>query len=135
MCLLPLLHPLHTLHTTPYTPHHNAHCAALHRTTTRTAPHTTPHRTAPPWAQVREVGGLSLESLLPGSLVTARVTGVMRDGLAASFLTFFTATIDPFHLGAPVKGFSVGQKLRVGGGWGGGVGEAVPGAGSFGITM
>lgn len=38
-------------------------------------------------------------SLLPGALVNARVKAVLSDGLLVSFLTYFTGTIDPFHLG------------------------------------
>lgn len=64
-------------------------------------------------AVVREVDGLSLEALLPGSLVPARVTGLLRDGLNVSLFTFFHAAIDPFHLGAPLKSFSPDQKLKV----------------------
>ena len=38
-------------------------------------------------------------SLLPGTLVNARVKAVLSDGLQMSFLTYFTSTVDPFHLG------------------------------------
>ncbi len=38
-------------------------------------------------------------SLLPGSLVNVRVKAVLSDGLQVSFLTYFTGTVDPFHLG------------------------------------
>ena len=38
-------------------------------------------------------------SLQPGALVAARVRSVLSDGLLVSFLTFFSGTIDPFHLG------------------------------------
>lgn len=37
-------------------------------------------------------------SLLPGSLVNARVRNVLSDGLLLSFLTYFNGTIDSFHL-------------------------------------
>jgi hypothetical protein len=37
--------------------------------------------------------------LLPGTLVNARVKAVLSDGLQVSFLTYFTGTVDPFHLG------------------------------------
>lgn len=37
--------------------------------------------------------------LLPGVLVNARVKAVLSDGLQVSFLTYFTGTVDPFHLG------------------------------------
>lgn len=38
-------------------------------------------------------------SLLPGALVNVRVKAVLSDGLLVSFLTYFTGTVDPFHLG------------------------------------
>jgi hypothetical protein len=38
-------------------------------------------------------------SLLPGTLVNARVKAVLSDGLQMSFCTYFTGTVDPFHLG------------------------------------
>ena len=38
-------------------------------------------------------------SLVPGALVAARVRAVLSDGLLCSFLTFFSGTVDPFHLG------------------------------------
>lgn len=37
-------------------------------------------------------------SLLPGSLVNARVRNILSDGLLVSFLTYFNGTIDSFHL-------------------------------------
>ncbi len=37
--------------------------------------------------------------LLPGALVNARVKAVLSDGLLVTFLTYFTGTVDPFHLG------------------------------------
>lgn len=37
-------------------------------------------------------------SLLPGMLVNAKVRNILSDGLLVSFLTYFTGTIDPFHL-------------------------------------
>lgn len=43
--------------------------------------------------------GLNIGSLLPGQLVTARVRNVLSDGLLCSFLTYFSGTVDPFHLG------------------------------------
>ena len=38
-------------------------------------------------------------ALLPGALVDAQVTSVVSDGLTLSFLTFFSGTVDQFHLG------------------------------------
>eukprot|EP00887_Chlorella_sp_A99_P001742 scaffold19.g1742.t1 len=67
-------------------------------------------------AAAREWEGLNIGSLLPGALVTARVRNVLGDGLLASFLTYFTATVDPFHLGWAGadwrKHFSPQQRLR-----------------------
>lgn len=37
-------------------------------------------------------------ALLPGALVDAQVTNVVSDGLVLSFLTFFSGTVDQFHL-------------------------------------
>lgn len=60
--------------------------------------------------------GLSLSSLLPGMLVTARIRQVGRGGLVASFGGWFSGTIDASHL--PVtpgedwsKRYQVGQKV------------------------
>ncbi|KAL3684900.1 hypothetical protein R1sor_002922 [Riccia sorocarpa] len=69
-------------------------------------------------AMVQEHDGLSIEQLLPGSLVSARVRAVLRDGLLLSFLTYFTGTVDIFHLDVPLvgskwaEGFAVNQKLK-----------------------
>ena len=35
---------------------------------------------------------------MPGALVEAEVKQVVSDGLVLSFLTFFTGTVDQFHL-------------------------------------
>lgn len=40
-------------------------------------------------------------ALLPGSLVAATVRDVLSDGVVLSFLTFFSGTVDPFHLNEP----------------------------------
>ena len=37
-------------------------------------------------------------SLLPGALVNARVRHILGDGLQLSFLTYFSGTVDIFHL-------------------------------------
>lgn len=55
-------------------------------------------------ATTKEWEGINISTLLPGSLVNARVRNVLSDGLLLSFLTFFTATIDPFHLGSTGEG-------------------------------
>ena len=46
----------------------------------------------------QEWEGLTIGSLLPGMLVSAKVRNVLSDGLLVSFLTFFNGTIDCFHL-------------------------------------
>ncbi|PRW20900.1 RRP5-like protein [Chlorella sorokiniana] len=68
-------------------------------------------------AAAKEWDGLNIGSLLPGQLVTARVRNVLSDGLLTSFLTYFSGTVDPFHLGADLaadwrKQFSPNQRLR-----------------------
>jgi rRNA biogenesis protein RRP5 len=50
-------------------------------------------------AVTRESDYTSMQSLLPGMLVNARVRAVLSDGLSVNFMTYFTATIDAFHLG------------------------------------
>ncbi|KAL6748175.1 hypothetical protein V8C86DRAFT_1190558 [Haematococcus lacustris] len=62
-----------------------------------------------------DAGALSLDALLPGSLVTARVVSCLRDGLMLRFLQFFTGSVDPFHLGPGLpstKSFAVDQKVK-----------------------
>jgi rRNA biogenesis protein RRP5 len=73
-------------------------------------------------AATKEWEGLNIDTLVPGALVSARVRNVLSDGLLLSFLTFFTGTVDPFHLGAAAgagaapaawaKAFAPNQRLR-----------------------
>lgn len=81
-------------------------------------------------ALTSDAPGLSLSSLLPGALVSAKVRRVLSDGLLVSFATFFHGSIDAGHSGAPIplpdwkKAHKEGQKVRarcagVGGGGGG----------------
>ena len=56
--------------------------------------------------------GVDINSLLPGMLVNVNVRNVLSDGLLVSFLTFFTGTIDPFHLDRPLSKFKAGQKVK-----------------------
>eukprot|EP00850_Spirogloea_muscicola_P009207 SM000051S17567 [mRNA] locus=s51:399348:414396:+ [translate_table: standard] len=42
---------------------------------------------------MREYDGLTLDSLVPGALVNARVKAVLNDGLLLTFLTYFTGTL------------------------------------------
>jgi rRNA biogenesis protein RRP5 len=55
-------------------------------------------------AMVKEYAGLTLELLTPGSMVHARVRAVTKNGLLLSFLTYFTGTVDIFHLETPLPG-------------------------------
>lgn len=64
-------------------------------------------------ANSREWEGVNIGSLVPGALVTARVRHVLSDGLLLSFLTFFTGTVDPFHLGTAAKAaHGEGQRVK-----------------------
>ena len=49
-------------------------------------------------ALMQDWEGLNIGTLLPGALVNVRVRNVLSDGLLVSFLTFFSGTIDPFHI-------------------------------------
>ncbi len=59
-----------------------------------------------------EWSGVDINSLTPGSLVNVKVQNILSDGLLVSFLTFFTGTIDPFHLDKGVKEFHEGDKIK-----------------------
>eukprot|EP00890_Picochlorum_soloecismus_P005949 jgi/Picsp_1/6355/NSC_03704-R1_protein rrp5 homolog len=61
---------------------------------------------------ISEWEGVNINSLVPGSLVSAKVRNVLSDGILVSFLTFFVGTIDPFHLGKDAKSFIDGQKIK-----------------------
>ncbi|KAL6772122.1 hypothetical protein ACKKBG_A29005 [Auxenochlorella protothecoides x Auxenochlorella symbiontica] len=52
-------------------------------------------------AKTEEWIGMHIGALLPGSLVAATVRDVLSDGVVLSFLTFFSGTVDPFHLNEP----------------------------------
>eukprot|EP00250_Pteridium_aquilinum_P021384 c25103_g1_i1 orf=322-6036(-) len=47
---------------------------------------------------VKEVEGLTMDLLIPGTLVNARVRAVLKNGLLLSFLTYFTGMVNIFHL-------------------------------------
>lgn len=47
-----------------------------------------------------EYAGITLQALQPGDLVRAAVRAELSDGLQLSFLSYFTGTVDPFHVGA-----------------------------------
>lgn len=47
---------------------------------------------------VKDLKGISIESLVPGMMVDARVHATLENGIMLSFLTYFTGTVDIFHL-------------------------------------
>jgi len=55
-------------------------------------------------AVTHEGDGAAMSTLLPGMLVNARVKAVLADGLQMNFMTYFTATVDAFHVGGGVHG-------------------------------
>ncbi|KAG0628431.1 hypothetical protein M758_1G025900 [Ceratodon purpureus] len=67
---------------------------------------------------VKEFVGLTVELLTPGVMVNARVRAVLKNGLLLSFLTYFTGTVDIFHLEDPLPGadwskkYSENQRLK-----------------------
>ncbi|KAI4310641.1 hypothetical protein MLD38_035604 [Melastoma candidum] len=46
----------------------------------------------------KDIKGISMDLLSPGMLVTARVKSTLENGIMLSFLTYFTGTVDLFHL-------------------------------------
>lgn len=46
----------------------------------------------------KDLKGISLDLLIPGMMVNARVNAVLSNGIMLSFLTYFTGTVDVFHL-------------------------------------
>ncbi|KAL6997499.1 hypothetical protein U1Q18_007623 [Sarracenia purpurea var. burkii] len=46
----------------------------------------------------RELKGISIDVLIPGMMVNARVQSILENGIMLSFLTYFTGTVDLFHL-------------------------------------
>lgn len=47
--------------------------------------------------QVKDLKGLSIDLLVPGMMVNARVTYILENGIMLSFLTYFTGTVWPFN--------------------------------------
>ncbi|KAL8150493.1 hypothetical protein V2J09_020301 [Rumex salicifolius] len=45
-----------------------------------------------------DLKGISLDLLVPGMMVSARVQAALENGIMLSFLTYFTGTVDIFHL-------------------------------------
>ncbi|KAL9264679.1 rRNA biogenesis protein RRP5-like protein [Drosera capensis] len=46
----------------------------------------------------KDLKGIPLDLLIPGMMVNARVNAVLGNGIMLSFLTYFTGTVDVFHL-------------------------------------
>lgn len=46
----------------------------------------------------KELKGISIDLLVPGMMVNARVQSTLENGILLSFLTYFTGTVDMFHL-------------------------------------
>ncbi|KAJ6846908.1 rRNA biogenesis protein RRP5 [Iris pallida] len=46
----------------------------------------------------KDLKGLSIDLLIPGMMVNARVHSTLENGIMLSFLTYFTGTVDVFHL-------------------------------------
>jgi hypothetical protein len=51
---------------------------------------------------VKEFTGLTMELLIPGAMVNARVRAVLKDGLLLSFLTYFMGTVSSQFLLSPL---------------------------------
>ncbi|CAN1306960.1 rRNA biogenesis protein RRP5 [Linum perenne] len=47
---------------------------------------------------MKDVKGISIDLLIPGMMVNARVQTTLENGVMFSFLTYFTGTVDMFHL-------------------------------------
>ncbi|URE17983.1 Suppressor of forked protein (Suf) [Musa troglodytarum] len=47
---------------------------------------------------IKDLKGLSIDLLVPGMMVNARVRSILENGIMVSFLTYFTGTVDIFHL-------------------------------------
>ncbi|XVF75995.1 hypothetical protein PTKIN_Ptkin13bG0232000 [Pterospermum kingtungense] len=46
----------------------------------------------------KDLKGISIDLLIPGMLVNASVRSILENGIMLSFLTYFTGTVDMFHL-------------------------------------
>ncbi|XP_014514109.1 rRNA biogenesis protein RRP5 [Vigna radiata var. radiata] len=46
----------------------------------------------------KDLRGLSIDLLVPGMMINARVKSILENGVMLSFLTYFTGTVDLFHL-------------------------------------
>ncbi|KAF5188525.1 rRNA biogenesis protein RRP5 [Thalictrum thalictroides] len=46
----------------------------------------------------KDIKGISIDLLVPGMMVNARIQSTLENGIMLSFLTYFTGTVDIFHL-------------------------------------
>ncbi|CAK7342219.1 unnamed protein product [Dovyalis caffra] len=46
----------------------------------------------------KDLKGISIDMLIPGMMIDARVQSTLENGIMLSFLTYFTGTVDMFHL-------------------------------------
>ncbi|KAM7262095.1 hypothetical protein ACFE04_021172 [Oxalis oulophora] len=46
----------------------------------------------------KDLKGISMDLLFPGMMVNARVKSILQNGIMLSFLTYFTGTVDMYHL-------------------------------------
>ncbi|KAJ0028108.1 hypothetical protein Pint_36335 [Pistacia integerrima] len=46
----------------------------------------------------KDLKGISIDLLIPGMMVSARVQSILENGIMLAFLTYFTGTVDIFHL-------------------------------------
>ena len=72
----------------------SAPCTHEHRFAALCAQPKTLHGKTPALLDLAVLAG----SMMPGSLVNARIRNVLSDGLLVSFLTYFNGSIDRFHL-------------------------------------
>lgn len=49
----------------------------------------------------RDIKGISIDLLVPGMMVNAHVKSTLENGIMLSFLTYFSGTVDMFHLENP----------------------------------
>ncbi|CAO2824133.1 unnamed protein product [Amaranthus hypochondriacus] len=47
---------------------------------------------------MKDLKGISLDLLVPGMMISARIQSTLENGIMLSFLTYFTGTVDMFHL-------------------------------------
>jgi hypothetical protein len=48
------------------------------------------------FVQITDLKGLSIDHLIPGMMISARVHSVLENGVMLSFLTYFSGTVSAF---------------------------------------